>query len=152
MEHTWKLAQQWNQVEHLCSGFEVDKISFSSTSSSLGSCKRWIDALALLDAMASLALRPHDAMYNSLAGSLENSQRWSLASALLEEMIGQRVLESCHVFTRHWMWVTPSHLFFLGFGAVWGDHGYVFARCPCQPLLQCLFRSPDLLPSVVLPL
>eukprot|EP00438_Fugacium_kawagutii_P008029 Skav209180 [mRNA] locus=scaffold1137:529968:541792:- [translate_table: standard] len=87
----WKLPDcRQCLVQHLGSAFEVDKISFSSTSSSLGSCKLWIDALALLDAMASLALTPHDAMYNSLAGSLENSQRWSLASALLEEMIGRR--------------------------------------------------------------
>lgn len=84
-----------SQVKQLTTAIpKVNDITFSSSTSSLASCNRWPDALSLLGGMTCFALRPHDSMYNSVAASLEKSGHWSIASALFEEMICTRVLNS----------------------------------------------------------
>ena len=54
------------QVLQLTQSIQVDEISFSSSTSSLANSKLWMRALGLLCTMACGALRPHNAMYNSL--------------------------------------------------------------------------------------
>ena len=88
-------GSEWQSVlGHHLQDTAPDAITFSSSTSSLANCKLWMGALQLLSQMTCMALRPHDAMYNSLLGSLENSGHWVLATNLLEEMIGRRLLET----------------------------------------------------------
>lgn len=83
-----------SEVKQLTAAISKNDITFSSSTSSLANCKRWPDALSLLGGMTCVALRPPDSMYNSVAASLEKSGHWSIASALFEEMVCTRVLNS----------------------------------------------------------